>query len=105
MRGTARRAGRSGSRGTWWNGATRSSGPLAEQRLSLLEDGRYGYRTKRGPTLILTGAELVKRLVALVPARSRHLTSFHGVFAPRARLRPSLIPCRGAGAVRARAEH
>ncbi len=69
-----------------------SRGPLAEQRLSLLEDGRYGYRTKRGPTLILTGAELVKRLVALVPAGSRHLTSFHGVFAPRARLRPSLIP-------------
>ena len=71
-----------------------SRGPVAEDRLSLREDGRYDYRTKRGPTLVLTGAQLVKRLVALVPPRGRHLTSFHGVFAPNAKLRPAVMQAR-----------
>ena len=35
-----------------------SRGPVAEERLSRLEDGRYAYRTKRGPTLVLTAAQL-----------------------------------------------
>jgi hypothetical protein len=65
-----------------------SRGPLALERLSLRDDGRYAYRTKRGFTLVLTAAQLVKRLVALVPPRGRHLTSFHGVFASHATLRP-----------------
>jgi hypothetical protein len=64
-----------------------SRGPIAEERLSSRDDGRYEYRTKRGPTLVLTAAQLVKRLVALVPPRGRHLTSFHGVLAPNAGLR------------------
>ena len=34
---------------------------------------------------------LVKRLVALVPPRGLHLTCFHGVFAPNAHLRASLM--------------
>ena len=59
-----------------------SRGPVAEERLSRREDGRYEYRTKRGPTLVLTGAQLVKRLLALVPPKGKHLTCFHGVFAP-----------------------
>jgi len=65
-----------------------SRGPVAEERLSRLEDGRYAYRTRRGPTLVLTAAQLVKRLVALIPPRGTHLTCFHGVLAPNARLRP-----------------
>ena len=44
-----------------------------------------------GPTLVLTAAELVKRLVGLIPPRGTHLICFHGVFAPAARLRPSVI--------------
>jgi hypothetical protein len=36
----------------------------------------------------VTAAELVKRLVALVPPARLHLTSFHGCYAPNARLRP-----------------
>jgi len=37
--------------------------------------------------LTLSAVALVKRLVALVPPRGLHLTCFHGVFAPNARLR------------------
>lgn len=37
----------------------------------------------------VTASALVKRLVALLPPPNRHLTSFHGVFAPSARCGPS----------------
>ena len=68
-------------------------GPLAEERLRRLEDGRYEYRLRRpspsGATrLVLTAGELVRRLAALLPPARRHLLRFHGVFAPNARLRP-----------------
>jgi hypothetical protein len=65
-----------------------SRGPIALERLSAREDGRYEYRTKRGPTLVLTATGLVKRLLALVPPRGKHLTCFHGVFAPNTHRRP-----------------
>lgn len=68
-----------------------SRGPVAEERLSRREDGRYAYRTKRGVTLVLTAAELLKRLVALVPPRGTHLTCWHGVFGPNARLRSTVM--------------
>lgn len=69
-----------------------SRGPVALERLSVRDDGRYEYRTKRGPTLVLTAQQLVKRLVALLPAKGRHLTCFHGVFAPNAALRSVVTP-------------
>ena len=68
-----------------------SRGPIALARLSRLDDGRYAYRTKRGPVLILTAQALLQRLLALVPPRGTHLTCFHGVFAPNAALRPHVI--------------
>jgi len=68
-----------------------SRGPVAEERLSRRDDGRYEYRTKRGPTLVLTAAQLVKRLLALVPPRGRHLTSFHGLFASACALRSRVV--------------
>jgi len=37
---------------------------------------------KKGVTFTLTAEALVRRLVALVPPPRRHLTSFHGVYAP-----------------------
>ena len=37
---------------------------------------------------VLTAAAFVRRLLALVPPPNTHLTSFHGVFAPHAALRP-----------------
>ena len=45
-------------------------GPVAESRLSRREDGRYAYETKKGVTLVLTAAQLVKRLIALIAPKA-----------------------------------
>jgi hypothetical protein len=66
-------------------------GPVSESRLEKLEDGQYRYTPKKGPAFTVTAVALVKRLVALLPPPNRHLTSFHGVYAPNARLRPVVI--------------
>jgi hypothetical protein len=66
-------------------------GPIAESRLSRREDGRYSYETKKGVTLVLTAAQLVKRLIALIPPRGMHLLNFHGVFAAHAAQRPKVM--------------
>jgi hypothetical protein len=66
-------------------------GPVSEERLTRLADGRYRWQPKRGPALTLTAEALVKRLVVLVPPRGLHLTCFHGVFAPNASLRASVM--------------
>ncbi len=63
-------------------------GPVSESRLRRLEDGRYQYTPKKGVTFTLTAEALVRRLVSLVPPAKVHLTSFHGVYAPHAALRP-----------------
>ncbi len=68
-----------------------SRGPVAEERLERLPDGRYQYATKKGAVLVLTAEALVKRLVALVPPARLHLTSSHGVYAANARLRPVVL--------------
>ena len=67
-------------------------GPVAESRLTRREDGRLAYETKKGVTLVLTPAQLVKRLVALIPPRGLHLTNFHGVFSSHAAERPNVMP-------------
>jgi hypothetical protein len=66
-------------------------GPVAESRLKALDDGRYEYTPKKGTTFTLTAAALVRRLVALLPPPRLHLTSFHGAYAPNARLRASVM--------------
>ena len=63
-------------------------GAVAESRLRRLEDGRYEYTPKKGTAFTVTAAALVRRLVALLPPQRLHLTSFHGGYAPNARLRP-----------------
>ena len=63
-------------------------GPIAECRLRKLTGDLYEYTPKRGVTFTLTAADLVRRLVALVPPAKSHLTSFHGAYAPHAKLRP-----------------
>jgi hypothetical protein len=70
-------------------------GPLAEEGLSRLEDGRYRYATRKGAALTMTAEQLVRRLVALAPPPKLHLTVFHGVYAPAARLRPLVMRVRG----------
>ena len=63
-------------------------GPIAECRLRRTSDGRYEYTPKKGVAFTLTAEALVRRLLALVPPARLHLTSFHGVYAPHAALRP-----------------
>ena len=45
--------------------------------------------------IVMSPLELVRRLAALVPRPRLHLTRFHGVFAPDAKLRPEIIPSSG----------
>lgn len=66
-------------------------GPVSEERLTRLPDGRYRWQPKRGGALTLTAEAFLKRLLALVPPKGLHLTCFHGVFAPNARLRPHVM--------------
>ena len=62
-------------------------GPIAECRLRKLSNELYEYTPKRGVTFTLSAAGLVRRLVALTPPAKTHLTSFHGAYAPHAKLR------------------
>ena len=66
-------------------------GPIAKERLSRADDGTFEYRTKRGVTLRLTAAALVRRLIALIPPAGYHLTCFHGAFAANSRRRAEAI--------------
>ncbi len=66
-------------------------GPVAESRLSRRGDGTYVYETKKGVTLVLTAAQLVKRLLALVPPARLHLTSFHGALASHSKRRATVM--------------
>jgi hypothetical protein len=72
-------------------------GPLCLERLSELPDGRLAYRMKRpslsGQThLVLSPLAFLRRLAALVPPPRANLVRYFGVFAPNARLRPTLVP-------------
>jgi hypothetical protein len=69
-------------------------GPVAECRLRRLDDGRYEYTPRKGASFTLTAAALARRLVALLPPPRRHLTSFHGAYAPNAHLRAVVTQSR-----------
>lgn len=62
-------------------------GPISEVRLSRKDDGNYQYLTKKGHSLTLSAADLVRRLVWLTPPRRVHLTNFHGGFSSHSKLR------------------
>ena len=70
--------------------------PVAADRLARLPDGRLSYRLKtpwsNGATHVLfEPLELVERLAVLVPAPRLNLIRFHGVLAPAAKCRPSIV--------------
>ena len=72
-------------------------GAVAWSRLCRLDDGRFAYNMKRSlpdgrSQLVMTGVELLKKLVPLVPPAYANLTRFHGVFAPTSRLRALIVP-------------
>jgi hypothetical protein len=84
-------------RGLWRLCAYGARGALALSRLSELPDGRFSYNMKRAlpggrKQLVMTGVELLKKLIPLVPPTYANLTRFHGVFAPTSRLRAKVVP-------------
>ena len=84
-------------RGLWRLCAYGARGAVANARLSELPDGRFSYDMKRALPdgrrhLVMTGVELLKKLVPLVPPTYANLTRFHGVFAPTSRLRAKVVP-------------
>ena len=73
--------------------------PIADDRLERNNNGHVIIRLIRpwhdGTTHIkLTPLELMARLTALVPPVRAHQITYHGVFAPRARLRAKIVPQR-----------
>ncbi len=84
-------------RGLWRLCAYGARGALAASRLSELPDGCFAYAMKRPlpdgrARLVLTGVELLEKLVPLIPPTYANLTRFHGVFAPTSRLRTKVVP-------------
>jgi len=72
-------------------------GALALTRLSRAQDGRIAWRMKRplpdGTThLDFTGLELIRPMASRIPPPRVNLTSYHGVFAPGAKLKPWVRP-------------
>jgi hypothetical protein len=71
--------------------------PLASERLSELPDGRLLYMLKNrwrdGTThLVLQPHELLERLAVLIPVPRANLVRYHGVLAPRSKLRSAIVP-------------
>ena len=65
-------------------------------RLGRLPDGRVTYQLKRPlpngvQTLLLPPLTFLARLCAMVPPPRAHLVRYHGVFAPNAKARPSVV--------------
>src|SRR5438876_6351257 len=71
--------------------------PLSMDRLEALPDGRlrYWFKTawRNGTThAIFEPLEVLEKLAALVPTPRAHLVRFHGLLAPAAKWRPSIVP-------------
>jgi len=71
--------------------------PFAEERLSLLPDGRiaYGFRKPRwdgGTGIVLEPLEFLAKLAALVPPPRVHAVRYHGVLGPHGSVRHEVVP-------------
>ncbi len=70
--------------------------PIATQRLSELKDGRMAYQLRHpwrdGTThVVFTGVELLEKLAVLTPSPRGHITRYHGVLAPGAKWRGTVV--------------
>lgn len=79
--------------------------PFSLSRFRVLHDGRISYRVKKSARRtsrcrLMTPLECIARLCALVPPPRYPLTRFHGVLAPRAKLRSRIVPKLPATATR-----
>ena len=66
--------------------------PLSTDRLKEMKDGRLYYQFKRPwkdgrKGIFFDGADLIERLVALIPTPYKNIVRYHGAFAPRSNLR------------------
>lgn len=71
--------------------------PVSTERLFKLPDGRLLYRLKRkwrdGTThVVFEPLELVEKLASIAPPPRTHITSYHGVLAPRIGCRRNVVP-------------
>jgi hypothetical protein len=71
--------------------------PIAVQRLTRLPDGRVVLRFKRPfsdgtEAVVFTPFELIERLLPLVPRPRKHTIRFHGILAPAAGYRSTVVP-------------
>ena len=69
--------------------------PFARKRLSLTPDGKVRLKLRKpyytGQTqIVLEPREFLRRLIATIPPKRLNMVRFHGVFAPRAKVRPAL---------------
>jgi hypothetical protein len=70
--------------------------PIATQRLRELPDGRIAYELRHpwrdGTThVVFTGVELLEKLAVLTPAPRGNLCRYHGIFAPGAKWRSTVV--------------
>jgi len=70
---------------------------ISNERVKKLPDGNFALALKRPwangtSAIVLSGEELIEKLVALVPPPRFHMTRAFGVFASHAKLRPKVIP-------------
>ena len=70
--------------------------PIARQRLTLTPDGRLYYAFRRPWSngtegIYFEGTEFIERLAALIPPPYKNIVRYHGVFAPRSKLRSVIV--------------
>jgi hypothetical protein len=71
--------------------------PLSSRRIERRADGLYQIELKRpwsdGTThIVLSGTEVIEKLVALIPKPRMHMVRYYGVLAPRAKWRRLVVP-------------
>jgi hypothetical protein len=69
--------------------------PFSQRRLSLTDDGNVRLKLRKpfhtGQTeIVLDPLDFLRRLVATIPPKRMNLVRFHGIFAPRSKVRSSL---------------
>ena len=69
--------------------------PFAQKRLSLTSDGNVRLKLRKpyytGQTeIVMPPQDFLRRLIATIPPKRMNMVRFHGVFAPRATVRPAL---------------
>lgn len=71
--------------------------PIAQDRLTELDDGRLRYTMKKPwsdgtVALVFEPLDLIARLCALIPPPGFHTVRYHGVLSSHASLRPEVVP-------------